>query len=108
MNDNLNFKCLFFGHTGEEKESGFHICSLCQKHAYYDSIAIKKENISNVKTKYTNHFQKDLSDNLYLANNYEMNGLFLLPLKKVSEKFKSFKSKINYFYKYKIRKQTPF
>lgn len=34
------FLCLLFGHTGDLRESGYHVCSRCGLHEYHSSRAV--------------------------------------------------------------------
>ena len=44
MNNNENILCVLFGHKGNNLESGYHVCSRCGLHEYWNNPEIMQEN----------------------------------------------------------------
>lgn len=58
----MALRCILLGHTGNDRESGYHICSKCGQHAYWDYKSVKAE---------SNDFEWQC---------YERSGLLFAPL----------------------------
>lgn len=103
--ESFKLKCFLIGHSGKEKESGYHVCSCCGKHAYFDSLKYKSEHKDDkISTDLINSYYS----NYHLMNSYEINSILILPFKILKNKISKLILTFKDFYKFKIKKTPPF
>lgn len=51
-----NIICFLFGHSGYETESGYHVCSRCGMHEYYNCKAYDEDSINGDYYKHSYFF----------------------------------------------------
>lgn len=87
----MAIKCILLDHAGDETESGYHVCSHCGMHAYWDSSTIRNEN-------------NDRSSGL----TYGQAGLLTRPITWVAEFACTIKSSFIDWWCYSVKKELPF